>query len=74
MQKVVEKFLTSPQYISILVIEFKEIGLVPIGTFSIFEKIDFSFYSSYFHMKTVPPMNTFDFFHTQLFIGGSVFI
>ena len=43
MQKVVEKFLTGPQYINILVIEFKEIGVVPIGTFSIFEKIDFSF-------------------------------
>ena len=62
MQKVVEKFLTGPQYINILVIEFKKIGVVSIGTFSIFEKIDFSFYSSYFHMKTVPPMNTFDFF------------
>ena len=62
MQKVVEKFLTGPQYINILVIEFKEIGVVSIGTFSIFEKIDFSFCSSYFHMKTVPPMNTFDFF------------
>ena len=62
MQKVVEKFLTGPQYINILVIEFKEIGVVPIGTFSIFEKIDFSFYGSYFHMKIVPPMNTFDFF------------
>ena len=74
MQKVVEKFLTGPQYINILVIEFKEIGVVSIGTFSIFEKIDFSFCSSYFHMKTVPPMNTFDFFHTQLFIGGTVFI
>ena len=61
MQKVVEKFLTGPQYINILVIEIKEIGVVSISTFSIFEKIYFSFYSSYFHMKTVPPMNTFDF-------------
>ena len=62
MQKVVEKFLTGPQYINIIVIEFKEIGVVHIGTFSIFEKTDFSFYSSYFHMKTTPSMNTFDFF------------
>ena len=31
MQKVVEKFLTGPQYINILVIEFKEIGVVSIG-------------------------------------------
>ena len=58
MQKVVEKFLTGPQHINILVIEFKKIGVVSIGTFSIFEKIDFSFYSSYFHMKILPPMNT----------------
>ena len=62
MQKVVEKFLTGPQYINILVIEFKETGVVSIGTFSIFEKIDSAFYSSYFHMKTVPPVNNFDFF------------
>ena len=31
-------------------------------TFFIFQKLHFSFYISYFHMKTVPPMNTFDFF------------
>ena len=62
MRKIEEKFLTGPQYINILVIEFKEIGVVPIGTFSIFEKIDFSLYTSYFHMKTALPMNTFDFF------------
>ena len=62
MQKVVEKFLTGPQYINVLVIEFKEIGVVPIGTLSIFEKLDFPFYISYCHMKTAPPMNTFDFF------------
>ena len=58
MQKVVEKFLTGPQYINILVIEFKEIGVVPIGTFSIFEKIDFSFYSSYFHLKNIALLKT----------------
>ena len=29
---------------------------------SIFQKLDFSFYTSYFHMKTAPPMNTFGFF------------
>ena len=40
-------------------------GMVSIGTFGIFEKLDFPFYISYCHMKTVPPMNTFDFFHTQ---------
>ena len=37
-------------------------GMVSIGTFSIFEKLDFPFYSSFCHMKTVPPMKTFDFF------------
>ena len=31
-------------------------------TFFIFKKLYFSFYVSYFHMKTAPPMNTFDFF------------
>ena len=31
-------------------------------TFFIFQKLHFSFYISYFHMKTAPPMNTFDFF------------
>ena len=30
-------------------------------TFFIFQKLYFSFYVSYFHMKTAPPMNTFDF-------------
>ena len=62
MQKVVEKILIGPQYINILVIEFKEIGVVSIGTFSIFEKLDFPFYASFCHMKIAPPMNTFDFF------------
>ena len=61
MRKIEEKFLNGPQFINVLVIEFKEIGVVSTGTFSIFEKIDFSFYSSYFHMKTVPPINTFDY-------------
>ena len=37
-------------------------GMVSIGTFSIFEKLDFPFYASFCHMKTAPPMNTFDFF------------
>ena len=41
---------------------------------SIFQKLDFSFHTSYFHTKTAPPMNTFDLFLTQLFIGGAVFI
>ena len=31
-------------------------------TFFIFQKLHFSFYISYCHMKTAPPMNTFDFF------------
>ena len=61
-QKLVEEFLTGPPNITILVIEFKEIGVVSIGTLSILEKLDFPFYISYFHMKTAPPMNTFDFF------------
>ena len=73
MQKLVEEFLTVPQCTTILVIEFKEIGVVSIGTFSIFEKIDFSFYSSYFHMKTVPPMNTFDFFSHSIVHRWSCF-
>ena len=30
----------------------------------IFEKIDFLEFSSYCHMKTAPPINTFEFFHT----------
>ena len=30
--------------------------------FFIFQKLYKSFYVSYFHMKTAPPMNTFDFF------------
>ena len=64
-QKLVEEFLTGPQCTTILVIGFKEIGVVSIGTISIFEKLDFPFWSSYCHMKTAPPMNTFDFFHTQ---------
>ena len=61
MGKIGGKFLIGLQYVNVLVIGFKEIGVVSIGTFSTFEKIYFSFYSSYFHMKTVPPMNTFDF-------------
>ena len=32
-------------------------------TFFIFQKLHFSFYVSYCHMKTAPPMNTFDFFN-----------
>ena len=68
MQKVVEKFLTGPQYINILVIEFKEIGVVPIGTFSIFEKLDFPFYASFCHMKTAPPINTFGFYRPLFFV------
>ena len=31
-------------------------------TFFIFQKLHFYFYVSYCHMKTAPPMNTFDFF------------
>ena len=31
-------------------------------TIFIFQKLHFSFYVSYCHMKTAPPMNTFDFF------------
>ena len=62
MQKLVEEFLTVPQCTTILVIEFKEIGVVSIGTLSVFEKLDFPFYISYCHMKTPPPVNTFDFF------------
>ena len=47
----------------------------------IFEKFDFLNFFSYCHMKTAPPINTFEFFHTELkeiraivFIGGAVFI
>ena len=61
-QKLVEEFLTGPRCTTILVIGFKEIGVVSIGTISIFEKLDFSFYISNRHKKTVPSMNTFDFF------------
>ena len=61
-QKFVGEFLTGPQYLAILVIGFKEIGVVFIGTLSTFEKLDFPFHNSYCHMKIVPPMNTFDFF------------
>ena len=31
-------------------------------TFFIFQKLHFSFYIPYYHMKTAPPMKTFDFF------------
>ena len=48
-QKLVEEFLTGPQSITILVIGFKEIGVVSIGTLSIFEKVNFPFYVSYCH-------------------------
>ena len=34
-------------------------------TFFIFQKLHFSFYISYCHMKTVPPINTFDFSSTK---------
>ena len=67
MRKIEEKFLTGPRCTTILVIGFKEIGVVSIGTISIFEKLDFPFYISYCHMKTVPPMNTFNFFMYQNF-------
>ena len=61
-QKLVEEFLTGPQYVTFLVIGFKEIRVVSIGTLSIFEILDFPFYASFCHMKTAPPMNIFDFF------------
>ena len=38
-------------------------------TFFIFQKLHFSFYISYCHMKTAPPMNTFDFFNTKTLIA-----
>ena len=62
MQKLVEEFLTDPQCTTILVIEFKEIGVVSNGTLGIFEILDFPFFISYCHMKTAPPMNILDFF------------
>ena len=62
MGKIREKFLAGIQYIDILVIGFKEIGTLSIPILDIFEKLDFSFYNSYCHMKTAPPMNTFEFF------------
>ena len=60
MQKVVEEF-----------IYFYKLSHIhsPIGysfTLSIFQKLDFPFYTSYCHMKTVPPLNTFDFFIINL--------
>ena len=33
-----------------------------VSTLSTFEKLGFPFYTSYCHLKTVPPMNIFDFF------------
>ena len=62
MGKIGEKFLAGTQYIDILVIGFKEIGTPSIPILNIFEKLDFPFFISYCHMKTAPPMNTFDFF------------
>ena len=44
------------------------------GLNGMFEKLDFSFYVSYYHMKTAPPMNNFEFFtHNQLRKSGSFF-
>ena len=63
MKKIGEKFLAGTQYIDILVIGFKEIGTLSIPILNISEKLDFPFFLiSYCHMKTSPPMNTFDFF------------
>ena len=35
----------------------------------IFQRLHFYFYVSYCHMKTAPPMNTFDFFNTKTLIA-----
>ena len=62
MGKIGEKFLIGPKCINSLAIGFKEIGVVSVGKFGTFEKLGFPFYTSYCHLKTVPPMNIFDFF------------
>ena len=62
MGKIGEKFLAGTQYVDILVIGIKEIGTPSIPILNIFEKLDFPFLISYFHMKTAPPMNNFDLF------------
>ena len=65
MQKLVEELLYSNRLSHIHCPNGYSFGMVSVGTLSIFEKLDFSFYISYCHMKTAPPMKTFDFFHSQ---------
>ena len=65
MQKVVEELKYSSKSSHFHCPIGYSFGMVSIGTFSIFEKLDFPFYVSFSHMKTAPPMNTFDFFQTQ---------
>ena len=73
MGKIGEKFLAGTQYIDILVIGFKEIGTPSIPILNIFEKLDFPFFISYCHMKTVPPMNNFDLFTLNSFTKSGPF-
>ena len=70
MGKIGEKFLAGTQYVDILVIGFKEIGTPSIPILNIFEKLDFPFFISFCHMKTVPPINTFDFLSQNLQENG----
>ena len=63
-QKVVEELIYSNKASHIHCPIGYSFGMVSIGTISIFEKLDFSFYTTYCHMKTAPPMNTYDFSST----------
>ena len=70
-QKLVEKLLYSYRLSHIHCPFGYSFGMVSIGTISIFEKLDFYFYTSYCHMKTAPPMNTYEFF-TSIQLMSSV--
>ena len=61
-KKFVEKFLGGLCYLHIISVAGMKISLETISKTNIFDKLDFLFYVSYFHMKTAPPMNIFDFF------------